>query len=182
MTRLRRAIFIRIVLSQSFDFVPLALAWYHIEQLLARTQYLLFDILSQVSICSYVNVYHLCTISVPARYHTPQSPHRDTPHTVPSQCCSLFGLLYIYTLSTHTCRATWVRVLPRLLSVCVHTYILSFLFVSSTCCITQHDPPCSTRRVVDTQTPRRPRGLVLLVLLRRSQLYLYIFISIVLII
>jgi len=150
--------------------VVLVLAWYRLEQLLARTQYLLFDILSQVSIRYQANG----TISVPAVHHTPHTATTTQRHTTHRPLSVLFTL-WLCTLSTHTCRATWTRFLPRLLPVCVHSYIPSFLFVSSTCCFIRHDPPCSTRipptrRVVDTQTPRRPRGLVLLVLLRRSQL------------
>ena len=149
MTRLRRAVFIRIALSRILCYRTCVVSHRTItccSHAISTIRYSISSI--HLFLCE-------CVPSLYQQYTTHRSHHTETPHS-PSPCCSLFGLLYIYTLSTHTCRSTWIRFHPRLLSVCVHTYILSFLFVSSTCCITQHDPPCSTRtpptrRVVDTQ-------------------------------
>ena len=42
-----------------------------------------------------------CVPSLYQQYTTHHSHHTETPHTVPSQCCSLFGSLYIHIVYTH---------------------------------------------------------------------------------
>ena len=103
-------------------------------------------------------------------HHTPRLLHRDTPHTVPSQCCSLSG----YALCPHTRagRLGYDSFLVSFLSVSTRIYRHS---CSSLVLVVSYDmiPPVvlESRRpgeLLIRKTPRRPRGLVLLVLLRRS--------------
>ena len=121
-------------------------------------------------------MYHLCTSSTP---HTTHRDYYTETHHTPSPLSVVHSLVTIYTLCPHTRagRLGHDSFLVSFLSVSTRIYCHS---CSSLVLVVSYDmiPPVvlGSRRPggVDTgirKTPRRPRGLVLLVLLRRSQYY-----------
>ena len=120
-----------------------------------------------------------CVPSLYQQYTTHRSHHTETPHTAPLSVVHSLVTIYTHCPHTRAGRLGYDSFLVSSLSVSTRIYCHS---CSSLVLVVSHDmiPPVvlEPRRpgeLLIRKTPRRTRGLVLLVLLRRSQLFNQLF-------
>ena len=116
-----------------------------------------------------------CVPSLYQQYTTHRSHHTETPHTAPLSVVHSLVTIYTHCPHTRAGRLGYDSSLVSSLSVSTRIYCHS---CSSLVLVVSHNmiPPVvlEPRRpgeLLIRKTPRRPRGLVLLVLLRRSLIY-----------